>query len=93
LDCELEISDTAQRQLRNIDKHTAKELVLWLDKTSSKMKSPEDIEKYFLPLRGDLKGFWKKRRGDYRLICKLNDGQKKLVLLLVSAGHRCDVYE
>ena len=93
LDCKLQISDPAQKQLRQIDKHTARTILNWLDETSSAIKSRKDIEKYFLPLKKNLKGYWKKRHGDYRIICKLNKEQNSLVLLLIKVGHRSVIYE
>jgi mRNA-degrading endonuclease RelE of RelBE toxin-antitoxin system len=93
LDCKLQISDSAQKQLRQIDKYTARIIFNWLSETSSAIKSRKDIEKYFLPLRKNLKGYWKKRHGDYRMICKLNTEQNSLVLLLIEVGHRSAIYE
>ncbi|MHB1157358.1 MAG: type II toxin-antitoxin system RelE family toxin [Phycisphaerales bacterium] len=41
------------------------------------------------PLRGQLKGHFRKRTGDYRVIFRI-DGDK---LVVVKAGNRKDVYE
>jgi mRNA interferase RelE/StbE len=42
------------------------------------------------PLSGGLKGLWKYRVGDYRLICELKDDV--LVILIIKIGHRSEVY-
>ncbi|MEI7839116.1 MAG: type II toxin-antitoxin system RelE/ParE family toxin [Methylococcaceae bacterium] len=43
-----------------------------------------------LALQGDLKGLWRYRVGDYRLVCQINDGE--LIVLVVEIGHRSVVY-
>jgi len=43
-----------------------------------------------LALQGDLKGLWRYRVGDYRLVCQINDGE--LIVLVVDIGHRSVVY-
>ena len=48
-------------------------------------KSPEEFGE---PLRRTLKGYWKLRVGDYRVIYKL---EAKLVIIL-KIGHRREVY-
>lgn len=41
-------------------------------------------------LQGDLKGLWRYRVGDYRLITQIHDNE--LVILVIEIGHRKDVY-
>jgi mRNA interferase RelE/StbE len=41
-------------------------------------------------LQGDLKGLWRYRVGDYRLIAQIQDNE--LVILVIEIGHRKDVY-
>ena len=42
-------------------------------------------------LTGELRGFWRYRIGDYRVICELIDDA--LIILAVEVGHRRDIYE
>lgn len=42
------------------------------------------------PLKG-MKGVWRKRVGDYRVVYKIEDD--RLVVLVVKIGHRRDVYD
>ncbi len=42
------------------------------------------------PLAGDWKGYWRFRMGDYRAICRIDEG--KLLILVVKIGHRKEVY-
>ena len=43
------------------------------------------------PLRAELAGLWRYRVGDYRLLCQIKD--KILLVLLISVGHRKNVYD
>jgi mRNA interferase RelE/StbE len=43
------------------------------------------------PLKGDLASFWRFRVGHYRIICDIQDD--KLVILVITIGHRKDVYQ
>ncbi len=45
--------------------------------------------RYGVPLRGTLKGYWKLRVGDYRIVFKIT-GQEVWVLTIL---HRREVYE
>jgi mRNA interferase RelE/StbE len=42
------------------------------------------------PLRGDKGEFWSYRVGDYRIVALIED--KRLVIVVISVGHRRDIY-
>lgn len=42
-------------------------------------------------LQGDLKGLWRYRLGDYRLIAQIKDAE--LLILVIELGHRKDIYK
>jgi mRNA interferase RelE/StbE len=42
-------------------------------------------------LTGNLKGLWRYRIGDYRIICRIED--RALIVVVVIVGHRRDIYE
>lgn len=42
------------------------------------------------PLQGELEGRWSARRGDYRIVYRLDEPTKTMYVLKV--GHRSDVY-
>lgn len=50
------------------------------------MSAPQD---YGEPLRKTLKGFWKLRVGDYRIVFKIRDE----VIAVIGIGHRKEIYE
>ena len=41
-------------------------------------------------LRGDLEGIWSARRGTYRVLYRIDDDDREMIVLRV--GHRRDVY-
>jgi mRNA interferase RelE/StbE len=42
-------------------------------------------------LKGPLAAYWRFRVGDYRIICDIQDD--RLVILVITIGHRRDVYQ
>jgi len=42
-------------------------------------------------LTGDLKGLWRYRVGDYRIVASIEDN--RFVVLVVTIGHRREVYD
>ena len=42
-------------------------------------------------LTGDLKGFWRYRIGDYRLVCEILDNE--LIIYTIKISHRKNVYD
>ena len=42
------------------------------------------------PLTGDLKGLWRYRVGDYRILAEIQDD--KIVILILDIGHRSKIY-
>ena len=49
-----------------------------------------DPHRFGKALHSDLKGLWRYRVHDYRIICKIEDD--KLIVLVVDVDHRKDVY-
>jgi mRNA interferase RelE/StbE len=42
-------------------------------------------------LRGDLKGFWRYRVKDYRILCRIEE--HRVVVIVIAVGHRSSIYE
>lgn len=42
------------------------------------------------PLRDELEGLWSARRGTYRILYRVDDGTREVIVLRI--GHRRDVY-
>ena len=50
----------------------------------------ENPKRVGAPLRGDLEGVWSARRGTYRVLYRVNDETREVIVLRV--GHRRDIY-
>jgi mRNA-degrading endonuclease RelE of RelBE toxin-antitoxin system len=50
----------------------------------------ENSRRVGAPLRGELEGIWSARRGTYRVLYRINDMNREVVVLRI--GHRRDVY-
>lgn len=84
----IEFDAKAKEQLLNLDKQAQKRILSLLEDRILTKDNPRSLGS---PLRGKLSNFWKYRVGDYRLICKLEDGL--LLLIVISVGHRKEIYK
>ena len=83
----IEYTDTARRQLRKLDKQSARRILDYMDQ---RVAPVEDVRSLGKALRGPLGEFWRYRVGEYRIICELLDQQ--LRVLVVRVGGRKDIY-
>jgi mRNA interferase RelE/StbE len=83
----IEITRTAERQIKRLDRPAQKSIVRFL---RERLKSAENPRQWGKPLHGDKQGLWRYRVGDYRLICDIQD--EKITVLVLEVGHRKDVY-
>lgn len=66
------------------------------DARTQVIEAIEDLKRDARPpnsksLKGDLKGYWRLRTGDYRVIYQIRDQQLEIVV--IRAGHRKDIYD
>ena len=83
----IEYTDHARRQLRKLDKPSARRILDYMDQRVAPL---DDVRTLGKALRGPLGEFWRYRVGEYRIICELRD--KELRVLVVRVGNRKDVY-
>jgi mRNA interferase RelE/StbE len=83
----VELTDTAKRQLAKLDRQWQAAILDYLEDEIATLDDPRGRGK---PLVGDRKGLWRYRVGDYRLLCELRG--KELIVLVVAIGHRREVY-
>lgn len=85
---QINLSETAVKQLGKIDKPIAKRIKAFLRDRVSSLDDPRSIGQ---ALKGSRLGeFWKYRVGDYRIIANIEDGQ--LTILVLQIGNRREVY-
>ena len=81
-------TESALKQLRKLDRPTARRLIDFMDERIAPLADPRDQGK---ALRGPaFSTLWRYRVGDYRLVCEIQDGA--LLILVIQIGHRKDVY-
>jgi len=78
----------ALKELRKLGKQAQRDIIAYLDERVAGEGSPRRFGK---EVKADLAGLWRYRVGDYRILCQITDGE--LLVLVVSVGHRKDIYE
>ena len=84
----IDYTGTAKGQLRKLDKQTARRIVDFMDERIATAESPRSSGK---ALTGPLGGLWRYRVGDCRVICDIQDGA--LRVLVVQVGYRGGIYQ
>jgi mRNA interferase RelE/StbE len=79
----LEISRTAAKQIPKLDRKAQRAIIRFL---RERVEPAEDPRQWGKPLRGEKRGLWRYRVGDYRLICDIQD--EKITVLVLAVGHR-----
>jgi len=83
-----EFDERALRELQKLDRQAQRDIMAYLD---GRIMGTEDPRRFGKPLRANLAGLWRYRIRDYRLICQIQD--ERLLVLVVSVGHRKNVYD
>jgi mRNA interferase RelE/StbE len=83
----LRFTDSALKQLKKLDQPIADQITRVLE---TQIAESADPRAYGKALSGELKGFWRYRIGNYRVICELRD--RELVILALAIGHRKEIY-
>jgi mRNA interferase RelE/StbE len=83
----IEITRTAERQIKKLDRKAQELIVRFL---RDRLKPADNPRQWGKPLHGDKGGLWRYRVGDYRLVCDIQD--EKITVLVLRVGHRKDVY-
>jgi mRNA interferase RelE/StbE len=56
-----------------------------------RLATDKDPKRFGKPLTGEMRGLWRYRIGDYRLICEIKNAT--LVILVAHVAHRREVYD
>jgi len=82
-----EFEARALRELKSLGSTDQQRVIKYLRK---RIVGPEDPRRFGKALLHEYAGLWRYRVGDIRLICKIEDGALKV--LVVRVGHRREVY-
>lgn len=84
----VEFSKRALKDIKKLDKSTAALILGWIRKNLEGCENPRVHGK---GLTANHSGKWRYRVGDYRLLAEIQDG--KLIILMLTVGHRSEVYQ
>jgi mRNA interferase RelE/StbE len=78
----------ARKELKKLGHEPARKIIHFLDE---RVQGADDPRQFGKALKGDLGEYWRYRIENYRILCEIKDDT--LIVLVVKAGHRRDVYE
>ena len=84
----VEFSKSAQKMLRKFDPSVRNLIIRWIRKN---LEGCTNARAHGKALTGNLAGLWRYRVGNYRLIADIQDD--RLVILMLEAGHRGEIYQ
>lgn len=84
----VEWDDAAVKELRKLDKQAQADILRYFRK---RIATDEDPRRFGKPLSRELAGLWRYRVHNYRMICQIENDN--LIVLVLRAAHRKDVYE
>lgn len=84
----IQFTDRFEKDFKKLDRYTQRLLSAWIQKNLYNISNPRIHGK---ALTGNLKGIWRYRIGDYRMLCLIDDN--KLIILALSIGHRREIYQ
>ena len=84
----VELSESANRALSNLDAQNRRRILKFLQERVAKLDNRRAVGE---ALEGSRLGeLWKHRVGDYRLVCKIAD--EVLIVLVLRVAHRREIY-
>ena len=84
----VEFDPDAARELRKLG-HDARRLVLKY--LRERIATTDNPRRFGHALLGDLKGLWRYRVGDYRVVADIRDHE--ILVMIITVGHRRSVYD
>ena len=84
----IEYEQEALADLKKLDRQAQREILIYMEQRVGRAEDPRSFGK---ALRHSKFGLWRYRWRDYRIVCQFQE--KKLIVLVVSVGHRSKVYE
>ena len=84
----VEFDRDAARDLRKLDVQAQRDILRYL---RERIATENDPRRFGHALTGDLKGLWRYRVGDYRIVASIEDD--RFIVLVVTVGHRREVYD
>jgi mRNA interferase RelE/StbE len=84
----VEFDADAAKELRKLDKPAQAEILRYL---RTRIATSEDPTRFGKPLLKDLKGLWRYRVGDHRIVARIYED--RFLVLVLTVAHRREVYD
>ena len=84
----IEFHPDATRDLSRLDRQVQKRIIRFL---YDRLLAVPDPRKLGAPLSGTLKGLWKYRIGDWRVVARIRN--ELVMIYIVRVGHRREIYD
>jgi mRNA interferase RelE/StbE len=81
------LDSAAEKQFSKLGKSAQRDIEKYIAKNLESTEDPRRFGKPYLSVRGA----WRYRVGDYRLVCLIQNQQ--LIVLVVKVGHRRELYD
>lgn len=88
MDYKVEFSEQGKKDLKKLDTSVQRLILKWIKKN---LVDCEDPRVHGKALIGNLKGYWRYRVGNYRVLCDIED--EKIIILVLEIGHRSEIYK
>jgi mRNA interferase RelE/StbE len=84
----IDFSDKSRKQIKKLSRNVQVDILDYLEHRVAVLDNPRSRGE---ALTANKAGLWRYRVGDYRIICQIIDN--KLIILVIEAGHRREVYK
>ena len=82
----IEYTETARKQLKKLDKTMQKRILDYMDEIAL-LENPRSRGKALVE---NMRGLWRYRVGDYRVICEIQES--RIIISVLKIGHRKNIY-
>ena len=82
----IEYTETARKQLMKLDKTMQKRILDYMDEVAL-LENPRSRGKALVE---NMRGLWRYRIGDYRVICEIQES--RIIISVPKIGHRKNIY-
>lgn len=82
----IEYTETARKQLKKLDKAMQKRILDYMDEVAL-LENPRSRGKALVE---NMRGLWRYRVGDYRVICEIQES--RIIISVLKIGHRKNIY-
>ena len=82
----IQYTETARKQLKKLDKTMQKRILDYMDEVAL-LENPRSRGKALVE---NMRGLWRYRVGDYRVICEIQES--RIIISVLKIGHRKNIY-